>query len=71
MDTSKSIAETYLWYADTDNLQGAQFNLRDDDLIIHQETDEDEESTKYVVIRAEVFESTWESLVEMVKRSKQ
>lgn len=74
---SIELAEDYYGYVeDQENglstpLSGTVFSIREDAVVIFQDTDDGEEPSKYIVIKADVPEELWERFLEVARAGEQ
>ena len=68
---SEQLAKDYIRYAKAGYLSGADFSIRDDAIVISQETDEsedgEEEADKYVILKSEIRPQLWKSILKVAQ----
>ncbi len=71
MTESQELAEDYISYFRSEgSVSGADFVIDDDVQIrIWQETDDEDEPSKYYIIKADVDDATWNELTDHIQSS--
>jgi hypothetical protein len=68
---SEQLAKDYIRYAKAGYLSGADFSIRDDVIVIYQETDESEEegegADKYIVSKSDIRPQLWKALLKVAQ----
>ena len=70
---SINLAKTYIDYFKDGGVYGADFDIGDGQIRIYQETDEEdedgeqEEPSKYYIIKDDVPKAVWDELVQLIK----